>query len=134
MGLHEDLHRTTTKTKHQMQRRFLLNVVVSKSATIFQLLARKDQTLLIRRDAFLVLDLLLDILNGIRAFDIKRDGLACQGLHEDLHRATTKTKHQMQRRFLLNVVVSKSATIFQLLAREDQTLLIRRDAFLVLDL
>jgi hypothetical protein len=35
--------------------RLLLNVVVSKRASIFQLLASKYQTLLIRRNPFLVL-------------------------------------------------------------------------------
>jgi hypothetical protein len=41
--------------------------------------------LLIRGDAFLVLDLALDIVNGIRGLDLEGDGLARQGLHEDLH-------------------------------------------------
>jgi hypothetical protein len=32
------------------------------------------------------LDLGLDIVNGIRRLDLKRDGLARQGLDENLHR------------------------------------------------
>jgi hypothetical protein len=48
--------------------------------------------------------------------------------------ATTKTEHQVKSRLLLDVVVGQSAAIFQLLAREDQALLIGRDSFLVLDL
>merc|ERR1719502_579784 len=79
-----------TKTKHKMKGRFLLDIVVSQSATIFQLLARKDQALLVRRDAFLILDLLLDIFDGIRAFHVKSDGLAGERLHEDLHRHEAK--------------------------------------------
>jgi len=39
----------------------------------------------------------------------------------------------MQRRFLLDVVVRQCAAIFQLLACEDQALLIRWDALLVLN-
>ena len=40
----------------------------------------------------------------------------------------------MQRRLLLDVVVSKRAAVLQLLAREDEALLVGRDALLVLDL
>jgi hypothetical protein len=39
--------------------------------------------------------------------------------------ATSQTKHQMKSRFFLNVVVSQSATILQLLTGEDQALLVR---------
>ena len=53
------------QTKHQVQSRFLLDVVVSKRAAVFQLLTSKDQTLLVRGYAFLVLDLLLDVLDGV---------------------------------------------------------------------
>jgi hypothetical protein len=40
----------------------------------------------------------------------------------------------MQRRLLLDVVVLQRASVLQLLPREDQPLLLRRDALLVLDL
>ena len=39
----------------------------------------------------------------------------------------------MEGRFLLNVVIRKGAAIFQLLAGEDQTLLVWGNAFFVLD-
>ncbi len=45
---------TTTKSQDEMEGRFLLNVVVGESATIFELLAGEDQALLIRWDAFLI--------------------------------------------------------------------------------
>jgi hypothetical protein len=41
--------------------------------------------LLIRGNAFLVLDLLLHILNGVRSLNLEGDGLAREGLNEDLH-------------------------------------------------
>src|SRR3954462_8301547 len=98
------------------------------------------------------LDLLLDVLDGVRGLDIQGNGLALhrhtttndgpentkslaysEGLDEDLHAAaTTQTQHQVQGGLLLDVVVSQSAAILQLLASEDQTLLVRRDALLVL--
>ena len=40
----------------------------------------------------------------------------------------------MKGRLLLNIVVAESATIFQLLASEDQPLLVWGDTFFVLDL
>ena len=40
----------------------------------------------------------------------------------------------MERGLLLDVVVRQRAAIFQLLAGEDEALLVRRDALLVLDL
>ena len=116
-----------------MQGRLLLNVVVREGAAIFQLLSSKDQTLLIRRNAFLVLDLGLDIVNGVRGFHIQGDGLASESLDKDLH-TTTETEDQVQGRLLLDVVVREGAAIFQLLSSKDQTLLIRRNALLVLDL
>jgi len=48
-----------------MQRGLLLNVVVGKGASILKLFSCKDQALLIWRDALLVLDLGLDIINGV---------------------------------------------------------------------
>jgi len=48
---------TTTKAEHQVKCGFLLNVVVGKGAAVFELLAGENETLLIRRNALLVLDL-----------------------------------------------------------------------------
>jgi len=59
-----------------MKGRFLLNVVVAEGATVLELLASKDEALLIRGNALLVLDLALDVVNGVRGLDLKGDGLA----------------------------------------------------------
>ena len=117
-----------------MECRLLLNIVVSKCLSVLELLAREDQALLIRRDALLVLNLLLHILNAVARLNIYRDRLTCEGLDENLHAAATETQDQMECRLLLNIVVRKSLAILKLLAREDQALLIRRDALLVLNL
>lgn len=79
------LNDTTTQTEHQVQSGLLLDVVVGKSASILQLLAGKDQTLLIWWDSLFVLDLSLDILDGVRGLDLQGDGLAGESFHEDLH-------------------------------------------------
>ncbi len=41
--------------------------------------------LLVRRDSFLVLDLLLDVLDGITGLDFQSDSLSGEGFNEDLH-------------------------------------------------
>ena len=50
-------HTTTSETKNQVESGFFLDVVVRQCSSIFQLLASEDESLLIRRDTFLVLDL-----------------------------------------------------------------------------
>ena len=75
----------TTKTKHQVKSRLLLDVVVREGASILQLLASKDQTLLIRGDALLVLNLGLHGLDGIRGLNLKGDCLSSESLDENLH-------------------------------------------------
>ena len=130
--LDKDLH-TTTQTQHQVQCRLLLDVVVGERAAVLELLAGEDEALLVRRDALLVLNLRLDVVDGVAALDLERDGLAGEGLDENLH-ATAEAEDEMERRLLLDVVVAQCATILELLAGEDQALLIRRNALLVLDL
>lgn len=61
-GLERGLDDTTAQTEDEMQCRLLLDVVVGEGATVLELLAGEDQALLVRRDAFLVLDLRLDIV------------------------------------------------------------------------
>ena len=130
--LHKDLH-TTSQAQHQVKGGFLLNVIIRERAAVFELLASEDQPLLVRRDALLILDLGLHVVNGVAGLHIKSDGLASQCLHKDLH-ATSQAQHQVKGGFLLNVIIRERAAVFELLASEDQPLLVRRDALLILDL
>ena len=80
-----------------MERRLLLNVVVREGAAILELLSSKDQALLVRRDAFLVLDLGLDIVNGIRRLDIEGNGLSGEGFDENLiKRGKERVRHKLR--------------------------------------
>ncbi len=94
LGIIEDtawnLAVSTAKTQNKVQSRLFLDVVVTQRSSIFKLLARKDETLLVRRDAFLVLNLGLYILDGVRWLHIQSDGLTGKGLDENLHRAARK--------------------------------------------
>lgn len=47
---------TSAQTENEVQRGLLLDVIVGKGASIFELLARKDQALLIGRNSLLVLN------------------------------------------------------------------------------
>ena len=60
-------------------------LVVTQSAAVLELLAGKDEALLVGGDALLVLDLLFHVLDRVRRLDVERDSLAGQGFDEDLH-------------------------------------------------
>merc|ERR1711986_30506 len=131
-SLDEDLH-ASSESENQMKGGLLLDVVVGESSSVLQLLSSEDQSLLIWGNSFLVLDLSLDVLNAIRGLDLESDGLAGKSLDEDLH-SSSESENQMKGGLLLDVVVGESSSVFQLLAGEDQSLLIRWNAFLILNL
>ena len=78
-----------------MEGGLLLDVVVREGAAILKLLAGEDQALLVGGDALLVLNLGLDVIDGVGGLDLEGNGLSCQGLDEDLH-ATAETKDQVE--------------------------------------
>ena len=56
-----------------------------KCKNIFKLLASEDQALLVGRNALLVLDLSIDVIDGVRRFDFESDnGLAGEGGVEEV--------------------------------------------------
>ncbi|KAJ0443269.1 hypothetical protein HanIR_Chr16g0818901 [Helianthus annuus] len=116
-----------------MQGRLLLDIVVSKSPPIFKLFPSKYQPLLIRRDPFLILNLRLHIINRVRTFNLQSNRLPRQRLHKYLH-TTPQPQHKMQSRFLLNIVISQRTPILELLASENQPLLVRWNPLLILNL
>ena len=122
----------STQAQDQVESRLLLDVVIRESAAILELLARKDEPLLVRGNTLLILDLGLHILDGVRGLNIKSDGLASQRLDENLH-TTAEAEDQVQGRFLLDVVVAESPAVLKLLTSEDEALLVGRDALLVLN-
>ena len=131
-GLDEDLH-TSSEAQDEMEGGLLLDVVVRESAAVLELLSGEDKTLLVRWDSLLVLDFGLDIVDGVARLDFEGDGLAGERLYEDLH-STAETEDEMEGALLLDVIIRKGAAVLELLARKDETLLIRRNTLLVLDL
>ena len=123
---------STTKSEDQVEGGLLLDVVVGESAAILELLAGEDESLLIGRDAFLILDLGLHVLDGVTWLDLEGDGLSGKGLHEDLH-TTSESEDEMESGFLLDVVVGEGSSILELLSSEDKSLRISLQALFVLD-
>ena len=68
-----------------MDRRFFLDIKICERPIILELLARKDETLLIGRDTLLVLDLRLYVRDSIARLNLECDRLASQSLYENLH-------------------------------------------------
>ena len=131
-SLDEDLH-TSSESQDEMKSGLLLDVVVGEGSAILKLLTSEDESLLIWWDSFLVLDLGLDILDSVSWLDIEGDGLTSEGLDEDLH-TTSESEHEMEGGLLLDVVVRQSSAVLELLSSEDESLLIWRNTFIVLDL
>ena len=73
------------KERTEVKGRLLLDVVVAEGAAVLKLLAGEDQALLVGRDALLVLDLGLHIVDRVGRLHLEGDGLAREGLDEDLH-------------------------------------------------
>ena len=109
-----------------------MDVVIGESSSILELLTSEDKSLLIWRDTFLVLDLGLDVLDGVSWLDVEGDGLTSEGLDEDLH-TTSESEDEMESGLLLDVVVGEGSTVLELLSSEDESLLIWWDTFLILN-
>ena len=73
----------------------LLDVVIRKGSAVFELLTSEDESLLIWWDTFLILDLGLDVFDGVCWLNIKSDGLTSQSLDEDLH-TTSESEDEME--------------------------------------
>jgi len=95
---------STSESQDQMEGGLLLDVVIREGSAVLELLSSEDKSLLVWWDTFLILDLGLDVLDGVSWLDIEGDGLTSEGLDEDLH-STSKSEDEMEGRLLLDVVV-----------------------------
>ena len=75
VGLLLALLGAATEAEDEVKRGLLLDVVVGEGAAVLQLLSGEDEALLVRRDAFLVLDLGLHVVDGVRRLHLKGDRL-----------------------------------------------------------
>ena len=86
------LDNSAPKSENKVKGRLFLDVVVGKSAAVLELLASKDETLLIRGNTLLVLNLGLYVFDGVTGLHIERDGLSREGLDKDLKEKKEKQK------------------------------------------
>ena len=93
--MREDLH-ATAQAQDQVQRGLLLDVVVRERPAILELLAGEDQALLVRRNAFLVLNLRLHVVDRVGRLNVQRDRLAPKRIHlaetSELHRQIVRVE------------------------------------------
>jgi len=88
-----------------MEGRFFLDVVIRKCSAIFELFSGEDQSLLLWWNSLLVLDLSLDVGDGVIRLYVQCDRFPSEGLDEDLHGTTPESKDEMEGGLLLNIVV-----------------------------
>merc|ERR1712115_283204 len=131
-GLDENLH-TSSQSEDQVKSRLLLDVVIGESSSVLELFSSEDQSLLIWGNSLLILDLGLDVLNGVAGLNLEGDCLASKGLDENLH-SSSQSQNQVKSGLLLDVVIGESSSVLELLSSEDEPLLIWWNAFLILNL
>ena len=68
-------HTAASESEHQVEGGLLLDVVVRKSSAVLELLTGEDKSLLVRRDALLVLNLGFDILDRVGWLHVERNRL-----------------------------------------------------------
>merc|ERR1719401_186757 len=83
--LESRLDDSTSQSENQVKGGLLLDVVVGKRASILELLSREDQSLLIRGNSLLILDLGLDVIDGVSGLHIEGNGLTRKSFDENLH-------------------------------------------------
>jgi len=74
---------STSQSQHKMESRFSKNTIIAQCAAILKLFSRKDESLLIRRDAFTILNCALYILNEVPSVYDNLNSFTCKRLDID---------------------------------------------------
>lgn len=80
-----------TETEDEVQCRLFLDIIVGQRPAFLELLAGKDEPLLIRGDTFLVLNFAFDHVDGIGRFYLQSDGFSRECFDEYLHNIANLT-------------------------------------------
>lgn len=92
-----------------MQSGLFLNIIITQTSSVLQLLPCKYQPLLLWWNTFFILYLQLYHFNAIRGLYIKRNSLSCQCLDIDLHVVSYEIPHYEIVIFLYANVVERSS-------------------------
>lgn len=123
---HENLH-SSSESEHKVQSALLLDVVIGHGPSIFETLSGEDESLFAGWDALLLSNAFLDLGDAVGLLHIDSHGLPSESSHEYLH-SSAESEDEVDRAFLLDVVVAQAAFVLELLAPEDESLLVHRDA------
>ena len=126
---YEYLH-SSPESEDKVDCAFLLDVVVSKSTLVFELLSCKNESLLIDWDSFFVCNQSFEVGNSLASLNFACHCLSCECSYEYLH-SSPESEDKVDCAFLLDVVVSKSTLVFELLSCKNESLLIDWDSFFV---
>jgi len=74
--LHGWFNDATTKTKDEMKSGLLLDIVITQCSSVFKLLSSENETLLVRRNSFLILNFCFDIVDRVRGLNLESDRLS----------------------------------------------------------
>ena len=124
---YENLH-SSSESEHEVQSALLLDVVIGHCPSIFEALSGEDESLFAGWDALLLSNAFLDLGDALGLLHIDSHGLPSESSHEYLH-SSAESEDQVDSAFLLDVVVTQAAFILELLAPEDESLLVHGDAF-----
>ena len=120
---------SSPESEDEVERAFLLNVVVCHCSSVFKALPGEDESLLVSGNSFFVLNLSFDAFDAVCCLCLNGDGLSGQSSYENLH-SSPKSEHKMHCAFFLDVVVSYSLFVFKTLSCKDESLLVDGDALL----
>ena len=105
----------------------ILEIVVGEGSPVLELLPLEVEVLLVNGNAFLILDLGLDVFDGIGRLNID-DGVVGHSLQLVCCGTTCRTRHpadDVESRLLLYVVVREGSSLLKLLTSEYESLLDR---------
>lgn len=85
-----------------MKRRLFLDVVIAQGSAVFELFTGKDESLLVWWDTLLVLNLRLDVVDGIARLDFESDCFTGKSLDKDLH-TSTESKNEVKSGLFLDI-------------------------------
>lgn len=120
---------SSPESEDEVERAFLLNVVVCHCSSVFKALPGEDESLLVSGKSFLVLNFSFDDFDAVTCLCFNGDGLSGQSSDENLH-SSPESEDEVHGALFADVVVSHALFIFKVLSCKDESLLVDGDSLL----